>query len=42
MQLRLFHSGPGTLWTNMGNKNMSFMLPLPAAEKDKEDKGEKK
>ena len=32
MQLRLFQSGPGTLWTNMGNKNMNFMLPLPGAE----------
>jgi hypothetical protein len=35
MKLRLYHSGPGTLWTNMGNKNMSFMLPLPSAEKEK-------
>jgi len=35
MQLRLYHSGPGTLWTNMGNKNMSFMLPLPSAESEK-------
>jgi hypothetical protein len=40
LKLRLYHSGPGTLWTNMGNKNMSFMLPLPATEKD--EKGEKK
>jgi hypothetical protein len=32
MQLRLFQSGPGTLWTNMGKKDMNFMLPLPAAE----------
>jgi len=35
MQLRLFQSGPGTLWTNMGNKNMSFILPQPTAEKAK-------
>jgi hypothetical protein len=28
--LRLYHSGPGTLWTNLGDKNMTFMLPLPA------------
>ncbi len=33
MQLRLFQSGPGTLWTNMGNKNMNFMLPLASPEK---------
>ncbi len=35
MQLRLFQSGPGTFWTNMGNKDMNFMLPLPAAESKK-------
>jgi len=29
LMLRLFHSGPGTLWTNMGEK--SFNLFLPAA-----------
>jgi hypothetical protein len=27
--LRLFQSGPGTLWTNMGDKNLSLMVPLP-------------
>jgi hypothetical protein len=32
MRLRLFQSGPGTLWTNMGNKSMNFMLPLPNGE----------
>jgi hypothetical protein len=32
MQMRLFQSGPGTLWTNMDKKGMNFMLPLPAAE----------
>jgi hypothetical protein len=36
MQLRLFQSGPGTLWTNMGKQNMSFMLPMPSAEGKKE------
>jgi hypothetical protein len=41
MQLRLFHAGPGTLWTNMGNKNMNFMLPLPSVEKT-ESKGDEK
>ncbi len=28
--LRLFHSGNGTFWTNMGDKNMNLMLPVPA------------
>ena len=27
MTLRLYQSGPGTFWTNMGNKNMTLMLP---------------
>jgi regulator of protease activity HflC (stomatin/prohibitin superfamily) len=27
--LRLFQSGPGTLWTNLDNKNMTLMLPAP-------------
>ena len=30
MVLRLFHSGPGTFWTNMSNKNMNFLLPVPS------------
>ena len=29
--LRLFHSGPGTFWTNLGDKNMTLMLPAPGA-----------
>jgi hypothetical protein len=29
--LRLFHSGPGTLWTNLGDKKLSLMLAPPAA-----------
>ena len=29
--MRLFHSGPGTLWTNMGEKGVSLLLPAPAA-----------
>jgi hypothetical protein len=37
LMLRLFHSGPGTLWTNMGDKNVQLMLPAssgaPAAPK---------
>lgn len=31
LMLRVFHAGPGTLWTNLGNKNMTFMLPAPGA-----------
>jgi hypothetical protein len=30
MVLRLFHSGTGTFWTNMDNKGMNLMLPVPA------------
>ncbi len=29
MRLRLFQSGPGTFWTNMGDKNMNLFLPAP-------------
>jgi regulator of protease activity HflC (stomatin/prohibitin superfamily) len=29
--LRLFHSGPGTLWTNMDHKNLNLLLPAPGA-----------
>jgi hypothetical protein len=29
--LRLYHSGAGTFWTNLGDKNMTFMLPAPGA-----------
>jgi regulator of protease activity HflC (stomatin/prohibitin superfamily) len=32
LMLRLFHSGPGTLWTNMDNKNMSLFVPAPTAK----------
>jgi hypothetical protein len=31
LMLRLFHSGPGTLWTNMGDKNVQLMLPASSA-----------
>ncbi|MFN4257829.1 MAG: SPFH domain-containing protein [Gemmataceae bacterium] len=30
MRLRLFQSGPGTLWTNMGNKDMNLFMPMPS------------
>jgi hypothetical protein len=29
--LRLFHSGPGTFWTNMGDKNLQLLLPTGGA-----------
>jgi hypothetical protein len=30
--LRLFHSGPGTLWTNLDHKNLNMFMPLPGSE----------
>lgn len=30
--LRLFHSGPGTFWTNMDGKGMNLMMPVPGAD----------
>jgi hypothetical protein len=30
--LRLFHSGPGTLWTNMDGKGMNLMMPIPGSK----------
>ena len=33
MVVRLFHSGPGTFWTNMNGKDLSFMLPVGAQER---------
>ena len=44
--LRLFHSGTGTLWTNMGDKNMNLMLPAVSGPdpnaKDRPKRDEKK
>ena len=31
MIVRLFHSGPGTFWTNMEGKGLNFMLPAGAS-----------
>ena len=31
LRLRLFHSGPGTLWTNMDGKGTNLLLPAPGA-----------
>jgi regulator of protease activity HflC (stomatin/prohibitin superfamily) len=41
--LRLFHSGPGTLWTNMDNKHLNLMVPAQGATAGVEGvgKGEK-
>jgi hypothetical protein len=27
LRLRLFQSGPGTFWTNMGDKSMNLFMP---------------
>src|SRR5262249_48109822 len=35
MILRLFHSGAGTLWTNMNSKGLNFMMPIPSSEPSK-------
>lgn len=42
--LRLFHSGNGTFWTNMGDKNMNLLLPVSngAVPKDRPKSEEKK
>ena len=29
IRLRLFQSGPGTFWTNLGSKDMNLFLPMP-------------
>lgn len=29
MRLRLFQSGPGTFWTNIGDKTMNLFVPAP-------------
>jgi hypothetical protein len=34
--LRLFHSGTGTFWTNMGDKSMNLLLPAPVGPAEKE------
>jgi hypothetical protein len=31
MRLRLFQSGPGTFWTNLGDQAMSLFVPAPNA-----------
>jgi regulator of protease activity HflC (stomatin/prohibitin superfamily) len=35
MRLRLFHSGPGTLWTNLDGKNLQMLLPAPGTAPEK-------
>lgn len=29
LRIRLFQSGPGTFWTNMGDKNLNLFAPVP-------------
>ncbi|MBA4063196.1 MAG: hypothetical protein C0501_05685 [Isosphaera sp.] len=31
LRLRLFQSGPGTFWTNLGDKSVNLFAPLPGA-----------
>ena len=28
LRVRLFQSGPGTFWTNMGDKNLNLFAPI--------------
>jgi regulator of protease activity HflC (stomatin/prohibitin superfamily) len=39
MVLRFFHSGAGTFWTNLGDKNMNLMLPVPGGALEKPERG---
>lgn len=41
IRVRLFQSGPGTLWTNMGDKSMNLFMPLPDVKEKTKDKAEK-
>lgn len=34
LKLRLFHSGPGTFWTNLEGKGMNFLLPASSGTKE--------
>jgi hypothetical protein len=38
LRLRLFHSGAGTLWTNMDGKGMNLLLPAPGSAVPAADK----
>ena len=38
LRLRLFHSGPGTFWTNMEGKGTNLLLPAPGAAVPSADK----
>jgi hypothetical protein len=31
MRMRIYQSGPGTFWTNLGDKSMNLVLPAPTA-----------
>jgi len=38
MKLRLFQAGPGTFWTNLGDKTMNLFLPAPSGSDAKKAK----
>src|SRR5262249_653428 len=42
MRLRLFHSGPGTFWTNLEGKGMNFLLPAPTGGEKASQPAQKK
>ena len=33
LRLRLFQSGPGTFWTNLGDKSLNLFAPMPGANR---------
>ena len=33
LRIRLFQSGPGTFWTNMGEKNLNLFAPVPGGSR---------
>lgn len=33
LRIRLFQSGPGTFWTNMGEKNLNLFAPVPGTRR---------
>ena len=35
LRIRLFQSGPGTFWTNMGEKNLNLFAPVPGGSSRK-------
>ena len=33
LRIRLFQSGPGTFWTNMGEKTLNLFAPVPGSSR---------